>query len=185
MTAIAIVRMWQRDPGAAIGQRPGPAAGLAARAPVRYFGKGCWIAARAEGAPADSHGVGTSGDLFSRRYPERFFRSLRRLRRRIPRLQNGPKITLARGGGGGRGIRTPGRLAPTTVFKTVAINRSAIPPTCLRRRRAVRRKIGAKTIVHRNDYLLRSNTWLGTDFKFQDRCLKPLGHPSCSRISTA
>ncbi len=30
--------------------------------------------------------------------------------------------------GGGRGIRTPGRLAPTTVFKTAAFNHSAIPP---------------------------------------------------------
>ena len=32
--------------------------------------------------------------------------------------------------GGGRGIRTPGRLAPTLVFKTRAINHSAIPPAC-------------------------------------------------------
>jgi hypothetical protein len=30
--------------------------------------------------------------------------------------------------GGGGGIRTPGGLAPTTVFKTVALNRSATPP---------------------------------------------------------
>ena len=30
--------------------------------------------------------------------------------------------------GGGRGIRTPGDLAATTVFKTVAIVHSAIPP---------------------------------------------------------
>ena len=30
--------------------------------------------------------------------------------------------------GGGRGIRTPGGLAPTLVFKTRAINHSAIPP---------------------------------------------------------
>lgn len=30
--------------------------------------------------------------------------------------------------GGGRGIRTPGGLAPTTVFKTAALNHSAIPP---------------------------------------------------------
>ena len=30
--------------------------------------------------------------------------------------------------GGGRGIRTPGELAPTAVFKTAAIVRSAIPP---------------------------------------------------------
>ena len=30
--------------------------------------------------------------------------------------------------GGGRGIRTPDTLSGTTVFKTVAINRSAIPP---------------------------------------------------------
>ena len=30
--------------------------------------------------------------------------------------------------GGGRGIRTPGTLSGTTVFKTVGINRSPIPP---------------------------------------------------------
>ncbi len=30
--------------------------------------------------------------------------------------------------GGGRGIRTPDTLSGTTVFKTAAINRSAIPP---------------------------------------------------------
>ena len=31
-------------------------------------------------------------------------------------------------GGGGGGIRTPGTLARTTVFKTAAFNRSATPP---------------------------------------------------------
>ncbi len=30
--------------------------------------------------------------------------------------------------GGGRGIRTPGRIAPTAVFKTACFNRSHIPP---------------------------------------------------------
>jgi hypothetical protein len=30
--------------------------------------------------------------------------------------------------GGGRGIRTPGRVSPSTVFKTAALNHSAIPP---------------------------------------------------------
>ena len=30
--------------------------------------------------------------------------------------------------GGERGIRTPGRLAPTTVFKTAALSHSAISP---------------------------------------------------------
>ena len=33
-------------------------------------------------------------------------------------------------GGGGSGIRTHGGLAPTAVFKTAALNRSATPP-CL------------------------------------------------------
>jgi hypothetical protein len=32
------------------------------------------------------------------------------------------------GTGGGRGIRTPERVSPSTVFKTAAINHSAIPP---------------------------------------------------------
>src|SRR3569832_1319494 len=45
-----------------------------------------------------------------------------------------PKISLARSGpsgkvyGGGRGIRTPGTLSSTTVFKTAGFNRSPIPP---------------------------------------------------------
>ncbi len=30
--------------------------------------------------------------------------------------------------GGGGGIRTHGRVTPTTIFKTVAFNRSATPP---------------------------------------------------------
>src|SRR6266853_1118726 len=33
--------------------------------------------------------------------------------------------------GGGRGIRTPGRVSPSTVFKTAAFNHSAIPPQLL------------------------------------------------------
>ena len=33
-------------------------------------------------------------------------------------------------GGGGGEIRTHGRVAPTTIFKTVAFNRSATPPVC-------------------------------------------------------
>ncbi len=33
-------------------------------------------------------------------------------------------------GGGGRGIRTPDTLSGTAVFKTAAINHSAIPPLC-------------------------------------------------------
>src|SRR4030042_6601345 len=32
------------------------------------------------------------------------------------------------GKGGGRGIRTPGEVAPTAVLKTAALNHSAIPP---------------------------------------------------------
>jgi len=35
---------------------------------------------------------------------------------------------LGRSLGGGRGIRTPGTLSGTTVFKTAGINRSPIPP---------------------------------------------------------
>ncbi len=35
-----------------------------------------------------------------------------------------------RNGGGGE-IRTHGRVAPTTIFKTVAFNRSATPPGLL------------------------------------------------------
>lgn len=36
--------------------------------------------------------------------------------------------TLQRGEGGGIGIRTLGTLSSTTVFKTVPLNRSGIPP---------------------------------------------------------
>ena len=46
--------------------------------------------------------------------------------------------------GGGRGIRTPGRLAPTTVFKTVAINHSAIPPQVF----LARDRLGIKPLYH-------------------------------------
>ena len=35
---------------------------------------------------------------------------------------------LGRLNGGGRGIRTPGTLSGTTVFKTAGINHSPIPP---------------------------------------------------------
>src|SRR6266436_7698385 len=37
--------------------------------------------------------------------------------------------TTIRYDGGGRGIRTPERVTPLTVFKTAAFNHSAIPPT--------------------------------------------------------
>jgi hypothetical protein len=37
---------------------------------------------------------------------------------------------IATGFGGERGIRTPGALAGTTVFKTAAIDHSAISPGC-------------------------------------------------------
>ena len=33
--------------------------------------------------------------------------------------------------GGGRGIRTPERVTPLTVFKTAAFNHSAIPPSLI------------------------------------------------------
>ena len=33
--------------------------------------------------------------------------------------------------GGGRGIRTPGDITATVVFKTTALSRSAIPPVSL------------------------------------------------------
>jgi hypothetical protein len=36
-------------------------------------------------------------------------------------------VLLSKNGGGGE-IRTHGRVAPTTIFKTVAFNRSATPP---------------------------------------------------------
>ena len=39
-----------------------------------------------------------------------------------------PLIEAKRSGGGGE-IRTHGRVAPTTIFKTVAFNRSATPPS--------------------------------------------------------
>ena len=40
--------------------------------------------------------------------------------------------------GGESGIRTHGRLAPTAVFKTAALNHSAISPIFLHGRRALR-----------------------------------------------
>ena len=40
----------------------------------------------------------------------------------------GAKVANSLKNGGGRGIRTPGTLSSTTVFKTGAFNHSAIPP---------------------------------------------------------
>ena len=49
---------------------------------------------------------------------------------RIAALSNRPERMLGQGAsGGGSGIRTHGGLAPTPVFKTGALNRSAIPPS--------------------------------------------------------
>ena len=39
------------------------------------------------------------------------------------------KMIKSLGNGGGGGIRTHGRLSPTSVFKTGAFNHSATPPT--------------------------------------------------------
>src|ERR1039458_5377924 len=40
--------------------------------------------------------------------------------------------------GGGRGIRTPERVSPLTVFKTAGINHSPIPPASLLDRKSTR-----------------------------------------------
>ena len=39
------------------------------------------------------------------------------------------KLALYTVSGGGRGIRTPGDISATVVFKTTALDRSAIPPS--------------------------------------------------------
>ena len=39
-----------------------------------------------------------------------------------------PKIDYSPQSGGGRGIRTPERVSPLTVFKTAGFNHSPIPP---------------------------------------------------------
>ena len=46
----------------------------------------------------------------------------------VPEAVSRRQDRAERGIGGGRGIRTPDTLSGTTVFKTAAINRSAIPP---------------------------------------------------------
>ena len=45
----------------------------------------------------------------------------------FPRLMR-RRSELVRLSGGGRGIRTPGGVSPTAVFKTAGFNRSPIPP---------------------------------------------------------
>ena len=45
-----------------------------------------------------------------------------------PKWPKGRKMSIT---GGEKGIRTLGGLAPTAVFKTAAIDRSAISPLCL------------------------------------------------------
>ncbi len=44
------------------------------------------------------------------------------------RCHKAAALSVLDGNGGGRGIRTPGTLSGTTVFKTAGINRSPIPP---------------------------------------------------------
>src|SRR5579863_482073 len=49
--------------------------------------------------------------------------------------------------GGGRGIRTPGRVSPSTVFKTAALNHSAIPPLLSYLRGRHRRAAAASVLI--------------------------------------
>ena len=64
------------------------------------------------------------GSAFSAHSPELRFAS-RRCGKGPPRV----------GAGGGRGIRTPERVTPLTVFKTAGFNHSPIPPTSFYRSR--------------------------------------------------
>ena len=71
--------------------------------------------------------------------PERETGSEELDRRELP-TSNGKESGGQTRSGGGRGIRTPGRVTPSTVFKTAALNRSAIPPFssyAIRRRFAI------------------------------------------------
>src|SRR5687768_15554258 len=52
----------------------------------------------------------------------------KRARLRALRFGGQPSPELRAKAGGGRGIRTPGTVSRSTVFKTAALNRSAIPP---------------------------------------------------------
>ena len=47
---------------------------------------------------------------------------------KLPPLFKNTSFAKTKKSGGGRGIRTPERVAPLPVFKTGAFNRSAIPP---------------------------------------------------------
>src|SRR5687767_14305047 len=66
-------------------------------------------------------------------------------------------------GGGGRGIRTPERVTPLTVFKTAAFNHSAIPPTL-----DVTRFLSALPVTVNH-----ANHVLGCDFVRQSEVLFP------------
>ena len=46
-------------------------------------------------------------------------------------MASGVPVTDLATTGGGRGIRTPGDITATVVFKTTALSRSAIPPVSL------------------------------------------------------
>ena len=61
------------------------------------------------------------------RSPESWWMGVRRLGNLVYHPELAPTSKRAKGGGG-RGIRTPGTLPGTVVFKTTAIDHSAIPP---------------------------------------------------------
>lgn len=68
----------------------------------------------------DEPAVVTGDNQRTFRLAQRFFQCFRRI------------STIAGGKSGGRGIRTPGAIADTTVFKTVTFGHSVSPPVGFR-----------------------------------------------------
>ena len=86
------------------------------------------------------------------------------------------------GDGGESGIRTHGRLAPTAVFKTAALNHSAISPLSLpakaRRARHYRSLVPGILPSTPSGPAAVPLSAPASCLREQDRCLKPLGHLS-------
>ena len=105
-------------------------------------------------------------------------RRRRGARRSLTRDLGAGRAKRGQGPGGEGGIRTHGRLAPTEVFKTSALSLSATSPN------KSWHAVGTSGIFLA-DSLVFSVSKLTIDSSFQDRCLKPLGHPSIRLKSLA
>ena len=97
-------------------------------------------------------------------------------------FKNGVRLTYLHGYGGESGIRTHGRFAPTAVFKTAALNRSAISPLSLPTKARCAHHYGSLVPGILPSTPSGPAACAAVRFGFlptrQDCCLEPLGHLS-------